>query len=76
ELSRFCRSFRNISSNNSRVVGIDVLPLSTIQTASAKVVAGITNCELGSQRIVLAFAPSFKLPSRNQIKDSPKYIKI
>ncbi len=52
---------------NAFVLGIDVLPRSTIQTASANAVTGKINLLSGFESIVLALLPKRELPSRNQI---------
>ena len=46
---------------------IDVRLRSTIQTASARAMAGKINLLAESERIVFAFVPRRKLPSKNQI---------
>jgi hypothetical protein len=56
------------ASSNAKAEGIDVLPRPTIQTASAKAIAGKTNWLLGSVRTFLAFFPKREFPSKNQIK--------
>src|SRR5262245_53620036 len=54
--------------NRMEVVGIFVLPLSTISTASAKAISGRTRSLAGSSSTALAAAPKRGLLSRYQTK--------
>jgi hypothetical protein len=48
--------------------GIEVLPRSTIQTASAKAIAGKISSLVCSERMTFACIPKRLFPSKNQIK--------